>query len=300
MGRNLVLILLLGGMMLCDVGRALGLEEKLPRARSLYFASATRNVFEAIPVHETSGMEELFSRLLTGDFGTDVCFKWRELGFSLQPADQQGQMVWALTDAEGRGRGFYLFRDRALTGGLLMMPHRYADADTGRIGLAMFEEGNFSVAAWNTTHRYEAGQGDARGLSDFAHRQNSPFTALTRSFARVFPNRAVIQIHGYANGHRKERAGRSSDVIVSAGGLRPDWLPPLGRCLESAGMGTVLTYPDQVSELGGTTNVSGRILRSMGLSSFVHVEMNRDVRTRLLEESDLRKDFITCLSGVRP
>ena len=208
--------------------------------------------------------------------------------------------MWALSDVEGRGRGFYLFRGPASTGGLLMAPHRYADADTGRIGLAMAREGDFSVTAWNTTHRYEAGSGDPRGISDFAHRPDSPFTALTRSFARVFPDRAVIQIHGYANGHRKGRVGRSSDVIVSAGGLRPDWLPILGRCLDAAGMGTVLTYPDQVSELGGTTNVSGRILRSMGLSSFVHLEMNREVRTRLLDEGELRKDFITCLCGVRP
>lgn len=116
----------------------------------------------------------------------------------------------------------------------------------------------------------------------------------------MFPDRAVIQIHGYANGRRKAEAGKSSSVIVSAGGLRPDWLAPLGRCLESGGMGPVLTYPDQVSELGGTTNVSGRILRTMGLSSFVHVEMNREVRTRLLEEAGLRKGFITCLNGVRP
>ncbi len=300
MSRRFLVILLLGGVMVCQVVPGVAGEGNMARARSLYFASATRNVFEAVSVHETARMEELFSLLLAGDFSPEVSRKWRELGFTLEPAELQGQRVWTLTDAEGRGRGFYLFRGPTSTGPLLMAPHRYADADTGRIGLAMAREGDFSVTAWNTTHRYESGPGDPRGLSDFAHRPNSPFTALTRSFARMFPDRAVIQIHGYANGHRKGRAGRGSDVILSAGGLRPGWLGSLGRCCDSAGMGRVLTYPDEVSELGGTTNVSGRILRAMGLSSFVHVEMNREVRTRLLDEAELRKDFITCLCGVRP
>ena len=73
MGRSILLILFLGGMMVCHAVSGFAGDGELSRARSLYFASATRNVFEAISIHETDRMEELFSRVLAGDFSPDVC-----------------------------------------------------------------------------------------------------------------------------------------------------------------------------------------------------------------------------------
>jgi hypothetical protein len=179
-----------------------------------------------------------------------------------------------------------------------MVPHGMKDYKTGRIGLRLFQEGGFSAGAWNTAPRYRKG-GGARTDWDLAHLEDTFFTAFTRAFARARPAGRLIQVHGFAAEKRDTEAGASADLIVSPGGhaLPPGFLA-LARCLEGSLALAVRVYPLEVRELGGTTNVSGRILRSLGHDGFVHLELAYPVRKRLLRDAPLRRDLIRCLEGT--
>ena len=106
----------------------------------------------------------------------------------------------------------------------------------------------------------------------------------------------VVQLHGFSNAQRKTRAGAEAAVIVS-GGSR--WITPsadaVARCLAEFVDGPVALFPRDVTELGATTNLHGKILRRHGHEGFVHIELNLATRRWLLDDTARLQRFAGCL-----
>ncbi len=240
--------------------------------------------------------EELFVRTLKGESAVDLKEGWGKLNFELlEVAEGKEQFILLRERKEYKsGRGFYLLR----RGGLplmLQMPHSFKDEQTRRIGLDMALEGRCMVAAWNTVPRWYEENG-SRVDADLAHMDGTYFTALTRAFLRVSPRGTVAQLHGFEGGKRKSRRGADADVIVSSGtknataGVRK-----AAACLGAKSDAKVLVYPDNVRELGATTNVIGRLMADSGSSRFIHLEMSNEFRSGLRKNASLRASLNRCL-----
>lgn len=186
-----------------------------------------------------------------------------------------------------QGRGFFAINKNAKNNWLLQAPHGDSDLYTGKIVSSLFLTGEFKAAQWNTLKR---------DISDMAHTPNTYWQAFTQAFAEQYPVGKIIQLHGFEQGTRKTQTGETSDMIISSGQKQvPQWLQQTAGCLKKALPWRVKLYSVDVSELGGTTNVQGQLLRSLGHDGFVHIEMSKTMRRALLDDEKLRNKLISCL-----
>ncbi len=210
------------------------------------------------------------------------------LALEILPAEAPNSWVVRETPEAKRGRGLFAFR-AGVGSDVLQVPHSFKDEMTREIGLALFAEGRFAAAAWNTVPRTDA---------DMAHREATYFQSFTQAMAELYPQGMVLQIHGFDQGKRKTQAAADVDLILSAGhsappaSLRQKW-----RCLMQAFPGQVALYPETARELGGTGNAQGGLLRSLGFNGFVHAEMSRPLRSLLREDRATRAALLACLQA---
>jgi hypothetical protein len=221
--------------------------------------------------------------------------KWEKLGFCLQDKKRDGQELVILKERKSKnGRGWYLFAGAEDNKNVLMIPHGQKDYYTGELGLRFFKEGSFKAGAWNTLPRYGETARN-RDAWDLAHQDETYFTAFTSAAGQALPEARIIQVHGFAREKRRSEDGASANVILSAGSsLLPAHFQHLGQCLKH-NLQKVRVYPLDVRELGGTTNICGKILRSMGHRGFIHLELAYPLRSRLRKDKDLRNKIIGCL-----
>ena len=271
---------------------------------ALLDATALRRGYVAATPAEAARSEELFLRLLRGERGEDLAAGFGALGFSLEAVRLGTENLAVAREAPGAatGKGLYVVR-RPATGVApvaLQAPHRFFDEDTGTIAARLLaEEPRFAAAAWNTVpRRYEDAAGQ-RVDSDLAHAPVSHFNAFTRAFARARPGGLVAQLHGFDQGRRRSAAGAEADMIVSGGTDAPGpQVRARAGCLRTVASWRVLLFPEEVRELGGTTNTNAAALRALGgAAEFLHLEMARDVRRDLVRQPALRARMGECLIG---
>jgi hypothetical protein len=271
--------------------------EEMPTVKELFSVSKGGHFKEPAPA-ETDRAEELFLRALRGDRSPGLAEAWKRLGFRMMNATQDGKNYLVLVEQEDLkiGRGFFVFSQAPGPSIGLFMPHRFSDEHTGPIGLSLTLEGSFPVSAWNTLPRRSKGL-EKNLVWDLAKLQPTYFSALTKAFARAFPEGFHIQIHGFETTKRRTESGENSDGIISGGDSNPRReIFGLRECIEEKGLGRFRVYPSETRELGATKNVSGKILREMNNRGFVHIEMNLDLRERLKNDKDLRRSLLECLS----
>lgn len=259
-----------------------------------FFEMSIGGNYEAPRGGEIDLAEALFTRMAKGDAGNELASAWSSLGLNLVQAQHNGShFIVLMEDAnQKRGRGLYIFRPIADQKRYLVIPHRYTDEDTGDIGLQFFLEGTFSLAAWNTARRYPKGE-PSNETCDLARLPRTYLTALTRAMAQIFPEAYQIQIHGFERAKRKSQAGKSADIIISAADNNPrQEILDLGRRLSDGHFGSVRIYPLNINELGGTVNICGQLLRTMGRKTFVHIELSHEIRQQLKTDQNLRKTFV--------
>jgi hypothetical protein len=267
-----------------------------------YYASRC-SVFSGVGPDELRQAQTVFQQALRGEdmAAPELAAAWHSLGFAWFELQGSAGHRWVARerDTDCRGRGFYLFDATAETDTVLQVPHRFKDTATGVIALKLAQEGAFRAIAWNTVPRVVAGDGQEQD-ADLAHRWDSYFTAFTRAVAVSLPQGRVIQLHGFAPAKRTSAAAAGADIIVSAGGRWPSAAArDLADCLRARFPGTVRLFPSDVAELGGTTNVQGKLLRSLGHAGFVHLELSADLRTELVEEAPVRARLCHCLEDAR-
>lgn len=225
---------------------------------------------------------------------------WRALGLLRTWLVDQDPCSGCLLLREPAGRhegtGWYLIGPPSDVGPALQLPHAFRDLDTGRVGLALVREHPFVAAAWNSVPR-DTPLAEAAGTADLAHLEQTLFTSFTEALALSGRVTRLIQLHGFARGKRRTPQGHSSHLILSDGTRVPGaTVREAAACLRETVEPATRLYPVEVRELGGRTNVQGRIVRALGLP-FLHVELSRELRRRLLEDAELRSRLYRCLGG---
>ena len=251
--------------------------------------------YESLP-DELERAQRLFARTLRGKEDVEELQRaWTGLEMEmvvLPVAD--GNDVWLLSEMQQHqlGRGFYAVRPQSSSTAVIEAPHSFADLQTRRITAALFLGGDLRAAAWNTVHRKTA---------DLAHIDTSFYNAFTRAFIDVCRDRAVVcQLHGFAVDRRTTDAGRSSDLILSNGSRSSSvWLYNKARHFRAAFPHLhVRLYPDEVVELGGTTNRQARVLRRAGWGHFLHLEMSGKLRKELVASPSSLDDCLKILVQI--
>jgi hypothetical protein len=266
----------------------------------LYQASRCAAFVAARP-DELAEAQGLFQRALRGtDLASPaLAAAWAALGFDWFAVPDRDIRWWVAREQAGRcrGRGFYAFNARAHSDTVLQAPHRFKDSGTGIIALRLAESGAFRAVAWNTAARLIEADGESFS-ADLAHRWDSYFVAFTQAFAVALPEARLVQLHGFAADKRRSPQAATADLIVSAGSRWPTAAArAVADCLRPAFADAVRLYPYEVAELGATTNLQGKLLRSLGHNGFVHLELSGGVRARLRHDAGLRTKLRRCLAG---
>jgi len=192
-----------------------------------------------------------------------------------------------------RGGGAYLLRLGAPSPLVVQAPHTFFDEGTLPLACELFQRSSALALFADTAHRYKAAEMDDEGNfpADVAHSTESFFQAATEGLLLGRPRVTVLSLHGFSP--RESGAG----VVLSSGANAPAGalVTRLAPRLAAAVPGSVLRFPDESAELGGTTNVQGRIVRAAG-GAFLHVEMSAGLRKALLADGKLRATVLGVLA----
>ncbi len=223
------------------------------------------------------------------------CDTLESLGFRVIRMPLKNQSWVLIEDVRHRGAGLFAVRWPIRRQGvplLLQAPHSFFDRYTRELAAQWMQEGGFAAVAWNTAHRYQLDG----GRSDVAHQDISFFQAFMLAFAQANPSGGVIQLHGFSSAKRRQVDAASADVILSNGTLHASVIiKRIDACLDDLLVGASRVFPDEVGELGATSNRNARALRAMGFVGFVHVEMSLSLRKKLSDVWFMRNRFQRCI-----
>lgn len=199
----------------------------------------------------------------------------------------------ALLDPADRGAGAYFFRVRLRPQDegprrLLQAPHAFHDVGTGPLAARMFfSHGSGDAFFTNTLHRYWSAGGTRverpNAPADVCQQTGSFFHAATGAYLAAGPAR-IVQLHGFA-----DREELDADAVLSRGDATTSGssVQRLFVALGARGL-SVRRFPEDIAELGATTNEQGRLARTAG-ADFIHLETSRSLRRRLGEDRALRR-----------
>jgi len=190
-----------------------------------------------------------------------------------------------IVDTQKRGWGFYVIRQGAFTNNLLSIPHGFFDLGTAQIGYQLMIKNPYRGIAYNTVHR---------SISDLAHTKYSLFNAFHKAFALVYKDDYIYQLHGFSNLTRKSETAKNTNAIISTTTLPSKKILRISECLNKINYDT-LVFGIDVFELGGTTNSQAAILRNQGYQNFIHLELNKSFREKLISDKLLQKKVQQCL-----
>lgn len=243
---------------------------------------------------ELASAEQLFKQLFAKEYTADSRSYATALGFDWS----ESEIDIVLVDSENRGWGEYRFSKTATSNIVLQIPHRYSDRHTGRIAKHIFASKGITSIALNSVSRRTPVNFDTDLAADMAHLPVSFHTAYSRAFAAYYPQGQLVQLHGFDPKKRRSQQGQQANAIVSTGTPRSTaYLLEAQQCLASLGLNT-LRYPQQVQELGGTTNSIGILMRSLGHGGFTHIELDLETRRRLKNDPAELTEFASCLQGA--
>jgi len=265
--------------------------------RLLEETAATGGFVPPVP-DEVDWAETLFARLIQGDRSETVTQGFAALGFELQELGPSPALL-VVREAVGRreGKGTYVLRRDFLQHVVVLQaPHRFHDRGTGVIAARLFEDANFAALAWNDVPRRYKERGRAVE-ADLARLDVHHLTGFSRAVVRIHPEARVVQLHGFEPGKRKSDAGSEASIILSDGTTAPGPIVrAVATCLRAGFPDErVLLYPDDVSELGGTTNRQGAAMRAAGSTGFLHLEMSSGLRALLQSTPEARATLAACL-----
>lgn len=209
------------------------------------------------------------------------------LGFELVAVQAAGESVAVLRDTSGDGRGLLVVRfGAAARPVVLQAPHSFFDIGTGQLAAEIMARSDFRVLQVNTRHRTVAETEPGRPPpADLAHRTDSWFHALTLGVLDALEQPLLVQLHGFG---RQSLPDEGVDVVASCGAT--DHTALLAAFADSLSSGLpglgVARYPDDISVLGGTTNVQGRALLGRAGAAFLHLELSPEARKRVLDVAE--------------
>ena len=194
--------------------------------------------------------------------------------------------------------GLYVVRLGKAKPAILQAPHSFYDLGSGRLTSALYEEGEWRAAYFNTGHRY-----GGPGLSDedrpdpapdVAHSPYSMFQAATIGALDALNQPAIIQIHGF-----RSREGESA-VVTPGASLQPNSIHVTVRNQLTpilAEWGPVLGAAARPN-LAGRRNMQGRAVS--GHARFIHLELSKSARDGLVTDSEKLSALNGVLQGASP
>ncbi len=180
-------------------------------------------------------------------------------------------------------------------------PHTFFDAGTLPLALEAFRALGARALLVNTVHRYARSglraparaedEGEPAGPcpSDVAHAPSSFFLAAHEAWLVAEPGMGTVQLHGFA-----DATAPGVTVILSAAGTTAETAPAAGALGALLGGHRVRRYPETIGVLGGLTNVVAQGSARRG-APFLHVEVARSLRDRLVADGALRASFAAAL-----
>lgn len=176
---------------------------------------------------------------------------------------------------------------------LLQAPHAFYDVGTGELALALLlaAPGGFRGLFTNTLHRYVQADGRKEkrdeNPADVCHNDAHAFVAATVGAVRALGEVEVVQLHGFGEDHVLHDRP-DAWAVVSAGD--PDGgsarVAAVVDALHQAFGASFARYPEDVDDLGGTTNVIGRRVREEPSAGFLHLELSSAFRKQLRKRPD--------------
>ena len=218
----------------------------------------------------------------------DLKQRWATQGFVLESLANGEIMLVHESPERAQGRGVYAWRTTKLDRPLVLQaPHRFFDRRTGQIVLRAFAEHPVQAACWNSVHRRQ---------TDLAHRPQHEFNAFTKAIANIDPQVTILQLHGFDPSQRRGSAAHASAIISDS--TRYPGRPARQIALDLKGLWgktSVLLYPIETAELGGTRNAQASLLHSIGFDRFIHLELAPEPRDRLAREAQSRARWLAAL-----
>lgn len=175
---------------------------------------------------------------------------------------------------------------------VISIPHRFFDTHTFEIGKQIYNA-HCQLMLSNTHHRHSE-SADKQSM-DYSKRHDSLHNSAILAFQSLHKDAKVIQLHGFNQTKRKSDLAKQADFIVSQGKKGNVVKQQLTLCLSKISRNSYF-YPEQVQELGGTKNV----LHTLNLTpfSFIHIEISKPMRERLIKESHTMSQFSECINQV--
>lgn len=253
--------------------------------------------YQAVSPAEQIDLEASFLSLFR-DFDVDGLSKFYEISAH---NEENLEVILGASKLE-LGWGVFAYQTKYKNPVFLQAPHRYFDIHTGTIADTGWRQGIAQVYMTNSAHRAVGQEQNPKLNSDISNASRSALLAASEAWIAANPDGVIVQLHGYSKGNRITDAGRSADIIISHGtgqlyryGTR---LQQIQECLLDSLEVTVLRYPEQVGELGGTQNNVAQALASWGKSEqFIHVEMSRGVRDLLANDQAKALEVLQCIVG---
>ena len=232
--------------------------------------------------------ERLVARtLVVGEIEGELHQHWGHAGWKIYRCEHD---VLVISEQAGkrRGRGIYAIRHASKSNLVLQAPHRFYDEGSGLIARKIFQENSLRAVAWNTVHRRKV---------DLAHCDDHYINAFTRAVVTVDQGAKILQLHGFNSEKYSpilNPQASSAKVILSDGTKFPNrQIVSVAANLKTAfGAGSILLFPSEVDVLGGTQNQQSKLMRRLGSSRFLHIEMEKKFRESMINDTSVRQKFI--------
>jgi hypothetical protein len=251
--------------------------------------------------------QALFKEVREGRCHRSLPF-FKEAGFEVSLTSLGGKPAFAVREQPWlrRGGGVYIIRHGAVPRErIVQVPHSFFDVGTMEIGIDLANAAQARALYVSTVHRYQGGKpppadGEEHAASpaDLTHQEATFFQRLTDGALAVLPRLQVIQVHGFGDGKVPECA--QAAVVVSPGTApagAPEAAHVAARLAALFGPDRVLLYPRDTQKYGAQTNVQSHAVAANRTATFLHLELSRTLRTRLLSDIALRRAFIAAVLG---
>lgn len=211
--------------------------------------------------------------------------RWQALGYRVQALDADRRYALLPARPDAAAEGIFLFDAGSERRDAVQAPHLRDDLGSGELVIRLFFAGGLFAAMTSTVRREEI---------DLAHADGTLFTAFAAALA-TRPDSRLLQLHGFERDKRDSEAGRNADSVSSGG--RPWPTSPvitLRDCLQREFGGLHRVYAIDIDELGGTRNASFAQFPTPH-TGFLHLELSREFRGRLLAGPADQNRFFRCL-----
>jgi len=225
----------------------------------------------------------------------------KDLSVWFQSADKSNLSYWQYTLKEnlhylqaasnvfGGGDLVYRYNAKAC---VISIPHRFFDTHTYKIGQQVFNS-HCQLMLSNTHHRHSDSL-DKQSM-DYSKRRDTLHNSAILAFQALHKDAKIIQLHGFNQSKRRSDEGKQADFIISQGKKGNVIKQQLTLCLSKISRNSYF-YPELIRELGGTKN----ILHTLEIKpfSFIHIEISKPMRERLIKEQHTMSQFSECINQV--